>query len=130
MKRTLLESYALVVCLLTAIVIAVAFTFLSWNLIKISAPSFTISSHHFKCHQNDQEYKKCLLNNSFYDHEKYPQPIPSETDLPSIRKKSYETLLVVERRDAQQALAWICIILLINLAGFLAHWIIANRARN
>lgn len=126
MKRTLLQSYAFVVCLLAAIVIAVALTISSWNVVKLSAPSFTISNHNYRCHLNDKEYKKCLSEEAIYSRKNDPETMPSEASLSDMRKNAYENLIKEERRGAQQSLVWTSIILLISITGFAAHWKIAK----
>lgn len=130
MKQKLLEIYALCTCLLAVLVISTAFIFLTWNAVKLNAPSFTLSSHDFKCHQNDQEYKICLSHKCYYPHEDSSLPLPSDQELTGLREKSYDTLLAVEHRDALQGLVLNSIVLLMGLLIFAAHWLLAKRARN
>ncbi len=130
MKQKFLEIYALCTCLLAVLVISIAFIFLTWNVVKLNGPSFTLSSRDFKCHQNDQEYKLCLSQRYYYPHEDSSLALPSDQELARLREKSYDTLIAVEHRDAQQGLVLHSIILLMGLLIFAAHWLLAKRARN
>jgi hypothetical protein len=130
MKQKLLEIYALCTCLLAVLVISTTFILLTWNAVKLNAPSFTLSSRDFKCHQNDQEYKICLSYRWYYPHEDSSPPLPSDQELAGLREKSYETLIAVEHRDAQQGLVLCSIILFMGLLIFATHWWLAKRARN
>lgn len=128
MKRSLLEIYALLVCLIAALTISLTSFFLIWNVIKLNAPSFTLSDHHFKCHENNHEYRKCFSCSLDKDEKNYQLPT-SESELSVLREKSYETVMKVEHRDARQGLVWNSIVFILSWVCFAIHWRMAQRTR-
>lgn len=129
MKKTILEIYALAVCFFTVACFVVTLGFASWDIVELSAPEFTISSHQFECHQTNQEYKSCFSNEYQYTREDNPLEFPSGDALTQKRTSDYSQILKSEQRRAWQGLVQKFIILFIDLIVFFGHWVLAKRAR-
>jgi hypothetical protein len=126
-KKSILEVYALAVCFATIICFVVALGIALYDLVKISTPEFTLSSHEYKRHQNNDEFwnsYQCSYENRGKEIQR-----PSEEVLTKQRLESYPLTIGAQRRDAFQSLTTSTIVLIIDIVVFLVHWQIARRAR-
>ncbi len=120
MKKTLLEIYALAVCFVTLVCFAITLGVGLYDLIAISYPEFTLSSHAFERYQSDEAF----IRNWPKD-----KPVPSGRELKKLRQEGYRVAILSEQRNGQQGLTKSLIIILINIVVFLPHWHLAKRAR-
>ena len=126
MKKSILEIYALAVCFATIVCFVVAFGIALYDVIQISKPEFTLSSHVYNRHQNnDAFWNSC----GQYDSKEKDKKRPAENELTKSRMESYQQALQSERRDAFQGITQATIIILIDVLFFVVHWRIARRAR-
>ncbi len=123
MKKSLLEIYALAVCFATIVCFVISLGIGIYDLVEITNPEFTLSSHKYNRHQtNDAFWKNCYSSDK-------ERTRPPEDELTKKRENSFQRALKAEKRDAFQSLTQIVIILIVNALVFLIHWKIARRAR-
>ncbi len=123
MKKSLLEIYALAVCLATIVCFIISLGIGIYDIVEIVNPEFTMSSYVYERHQTNDDFWK---NKCSGDKEK---PRPPEDELTRQREESYQRAIKSEKRDASQSLTQILIVLIINALVFIIHWKIARRAR-
>ena len=129
MKRNLLELYALAVCFFTVACFAIALGVGLYASVGIANPSLTINSVSYSQHQtNDAYWASC--GGRFCTPDDKKKEKPTEVDLTKQREESFDRVLANERRDATQTVIKTMIVVLIDLAIFLFHWVVARRARN
>ncbi|MEW6416991.1 MAG: hypothetical protein AB1480_02595 [Nitrospirota bacterium] len=127
MKKSILEIYALAVCFATIVCFVIALGIALYDVIEISNPEFTLSSHEYNRHQsNDAFWKNYQCG---YDKKDKEMQRPSDEELSRQRLESYQQAVKSERRDAFQGLTRASIILTIDIFIFLVHWRVALRAR-
>ncbi len=129
MNKTILEIYALSVCFFTVACFVITLGLVTWNVVELNSPEFTISNTQYECHQTDSEFKKCLSQQFEYKREDKPEKLPAGNKLTEKRISEYKQIINAEQRQALQGIAQKLIILLIGLLLFLAHWVLAKRAR-
>ena len=129
MKKSWVEIYGLAVCFFTVACFVVVLGIATWDVVKICAPEFTLSSYVWDQHQTDEAFKKKLINEHRYGEEKNTYVPPEGAALTKEREDSLSGAIRSERRGAIQDLVRNLIILLIDLGVFLVHWKIAARAR-
>ncbi len=56
MKKSRLELYALAVCFIIVVCFVVAIGVAIYDIVKITAPEFTLSSYEYRRHQNNAEF--------------------------------------------------------------------------
>jgi len=132
MKKTLLEIYALLICLGTIVCFAVSLGIGTYSTIGILDPEITLSSWEYNQHQTNDDYWQDKQNSSYSPvEEKKENAIvrPSEDKLTEQRLESYELALKTEKRENKQSVLQVSIILFICTALFFVHWRIARNAR-
>ncbi len=135
MKKTLLETYALVVCFsaLFSFIIVLAMTL--YSVIQIADPTLTMNSNVYAQYQsNDLFWGECG-NRSL---ERY-RPSCSDADMKKVRpdevkltkqrEEEFALKTRMERRDGTQSVMKLLIIMLVTMFTFGVHWLIARRAR-
>lgn len=127
MKKSLLEIYSLAVCFMIIVCFVVALGVAIYDIVKIAAPEFTLSSYEYKRHQNNDEFWR----NYQYAYENRDKKVerPPEDILTKQRLESYPLTIEAERRNAVQSFTIAVIILIINVIVYMVHWRIARRAR-
>jgi len=130
MKKTILEIYALVVCLLALICLVTALGIAGWNTIGLISPDFTLNRYAWESHQSDESYKQSLIKQHQYSRDSQTYSPPAGEELFIQRKQSYAQVIRIEQRDSLQWLVQSFIIILIVLAVFIVHWKLAAKARN
>ena len=129
MKKSILETYALVVCFFTVGCFVIVIGMALWNLVTITAPEFTLDNYVWQYHQTDEAFKERLVNNHRARTEKQVYAPPEGAALTEAREKSLVHAISAERREATQNLARYFIVLLVDIIVFFVHWKLATRAR-
>lgn len=130
MKKTILEIYGLAICFITVICFMVVSGIAIYKLLAVAKPDFTLDSWQYSMHQS---------NDAYWSQRSMPPPMaeplpkklerPPENELTRQREDSYRRVLAAEQRDSFQTLVKCLIVLLIDAAAFMMHWVIARRAR-
>lgn len=129
MKKSILEIYALAICFIAVIFIAVALGRATYSLVEIETPEFTISSLQYFRHQtNDSYWKVCPVGQYCGPNEKTKER-PSEQELTKEREASLANELSQEQRNGSQTLVKCLVVMITNLLFFAVHWFVARRAR-
>lgn len=126
MKKSILEIYALAVCFATIGCFVIALGIAIFDVIQITNPEFTLSSHEYNRHQSNDAF---WTNSNKYDNDKKNKKRPSDEELTKRRLESYRQAIQSERRDAFQGITKALIIIIIDVVFFMVHWRIARRAR-
>ena len=130
MKKGWLEIYALLVCFFTVACLAVVFGMGVWDIVKISAPDFTLYSGDWEAHQTDETFREHLIKeHRRCDDEEETYKPPEGAALTQAKETSFGQALRSERRQGFKDLIQNLIILLIDVGLFAVHWKIAARAR-
>lgn len=130
MKKTILEIYALIICLITVTCFTVALGIGVYNTIAVVKPEFTIYSGLYSLHQtNDAFWNKGCLGVDYCATENREDERPSEAELTKLREEAYGRILASEQHNSSQTLVKCIITMLINAVTFLLHWFLAKRAR-
>ena len=129
MKKTVLEIYALAVCFVTVVCFVIAFGIALYSLVQIAKPEFTMSSWTYASFQtNDAYWDSCGGRYGCGPDEKKRER-PPEPELTKKREEAYSRALASEQRDGGQSLVKSLIVVLLDLAIFFGHWVLARRAR-
>jgi hypothetical protein len=125
MRRwSLLEVYALLVCLGMLVWFIIALYLLGLGLVSVEIPKFTVNGWTYAQHQT---------NDAFWDHyvrfRSSPPSRPSEEALTAEREQSWCAVLEAERRNGLQRVAWSMFGLVVSSVTFWVHWRVARRAR-
>ena len=144
MKKTIVEIYALLICLVAVITLSINLGLSIYSTIGIVNPSITLDSYQYKIHQN---------NDSFWQEQRHkfepyisspvnvegtkPNKIeqrervrPSEKILTEKRLASYQLELDSEARNNLQNLISQFIIIVISSLLLLIHWLFILRRKN
>lgn len=130
MKKNWLEIYGLAVCFFTVACFAIFMGITTWDVVRVAAPEFTMTSNTWEKHQSDETFRAALIDEHKFADEKGKYVPPEGVDLSKARQDSFDKELRSERRTGFQDLMQHLIILLIDLLVFAAHWKIAARARH
>tara|TARA_R110002167_G_scaffold201154_2_gene404692 strand:+ start:700 stop:1098 length:399 start_codon:yes stop_codon:yes gene_type:complete len=130
MKKSILEIYALAICFFAVVCVVFTLSFAAWNVVKLTAPSFTLNSYQYGCMQTNDTYKNCYANNGEFTRKENPQVFPTGEALTKARVSAYQTAIHGEQRNALQDLVQEMIILIIALLLFGMHWKVARRSRD
>jgi hypothetical protein len=113
--RSWIQIYALAVCFATLMCLVVTLGLGMYNVVRIVSPAFTTqdsmlcrSDEHFLLYHPD---KKGL----------------AAAERAALRESDRQVAFEVERRSAQQRLAFIAILLVIDTVVYAIHWRIARR---
>lgn len=157
MKKTILEIYALAVCFAVVVCATVTLGIALWQIVTIAEPEFTIGGYLYEQHQDNAHFPayrsgRCAPAEPLDDPAAAaamaadeatkaaadvangattlaPCKALGEAALTAEREASWAQALARERRDGIQTLAKCLLVLLVNLAVFLPHWLLARRAR-
>lgn len=129
MKKSLLELYALTVCLFTVICFTVALGVGLYAVVSIASPQLTLNAFTYTQHQtNDAFWDSC--NERFCSPEDRSKNRPAEAELTVKREQSLARALENERREALQTALKAFIFSLIAGLIFFFHWRIAHAVRS
>lgn len=129
MKKTILEIYALLVCFIATISIAIALGIAAWNMIGIVSPEFTLRGYMWESFQSDKLYEQSLIRQSQYSVQAKTYTPPMGEALSSLRKENYAQAIQMEKRDSIHWLVQSLIILIICSTVFVTHWKLASHIR-
>jgi hypothetical protein len=130
MKKTILEIYALAVCFVTVMCFVIGLGVAAYNLLAIVKPDFTINSRQYTTHQtNDAFWNNGCAGRQYCSPQEKKVERPSETELTKQREESFGRILANEQRNSSQTLVQCLILILIDAAAFVLHWLLARRAR-
>lgn len=129
MKKSWLELYGLAVCLFSIIMIVVFSGILFWNVVQITAPSFSLDSDTWSHYQSDESFRETMVNRYCCNNVNCSYDPPKGAALTEAREAAFAQTLVAEQRSGIQSLLQNAIVMLIALVVFLGHWRIAKKAR-
>ena len=121
MKKTILEIYALAICLIVVIWSVISINSVLHSLFGIVKPEFTMSKREFDRYQTNDAYAL------FYREKEAPR-LP-EAELTKKREEAYPIAIKSEQRESYKNLNKELITLLLNGFLFLIHWRLARKAR-
>lgn len=120
-RRSLLESYTLLVYFLLLVCFLVALYYLGYGIVAREAPEYTISNWTYGSHQTNDRYWKYV---SFGDR----RPRPPEEALTAERERSWRAEQQLERRNGTR-IVWLSSYGAVAAAVvFWVHWRLARRA--
>jgi hypothetical protein len=123
MRRwSLLELYALLVCLGMLIWFIVALYFLGYGVVACEAPEYTVNRWDYHSHQTNERYWK-------YANLGDRRPRLSEDALTAERERSWQAVLLIERRYGTWSMVQSGFGLVVSAVVFWVHWRIARRTR-
>ena len=118
MKRPLKQIYALAVCFATLLCFVIALGIGLYDLVQITAPSFTISAYYSQTYQSNEKFVRTYQDK---------KEMPAE-DLTKLRESLLQDAIFTERQSAVQSLIQVVIVLVIDIVVFVIHWLMAKRA--
>ncbi len=101
---------------------------LVWDVIELTVPEFTITNHHYECHQTDDAYRDCYSSKSKYTRKENPMSFPVGAELTKKRQDNYAQIVRSEKRQAVQGIVQKLIVMFIDVIIFFVHWKLAARA--
>lgn len=129
MKKSILEIYALAVCLFALACFVVSFGIAAYSAVSVANPAFTLRADEYsRLQTNDEFWTACSPGKPCEADAKKPER-PSETVLTRQREEAYGRALNIEQRDGLQTLVKCLIVMLIDCVVFGLHWVAARRAR-
>jgi hypothetical protein len=123
MKKTILEVYALAVCLFAVIVITITSSILIYNIVGVLSPKLTMSGYKYEKYQNNENFKS--KNGISKDDAKSL----SEDEITSKRETAYVQEIRAEKRGNFQTILNSAIYLLVSSVILLIHWKISKQSR-
>ena len=142
MKRTIVEIYALLICLVAVITLSINLGLSIYSTIGIVNPSITLDSYKYKIHRHNdsfwqeerhkfEPYNASPVNFEGTKPNKIEQEVrPSEKILTEKRLASYQLELDAEARDNLQNLISQFIVIVISSLLLLIHWLFILRRKN
>jgi hypothetical protein len=134
MKKTLLEIYALLICLGAVICFAISLGIGVYSMIGIIDPEITLDSWEYSKHQSNDAYwedKRGSLYVPVVEPKEVEPPVrPNKNELTKQRLESFASAIKIEKRESKQSVLRISIILFICTILFFIHWRIAKKTRN
>jgi len=127
MKKTLLEVYALAVCFFVVACFVVALGVALYDLVQIGDPDFTLGRYRYDLLQTNEAFREApgeIPGKNEADRKAMP-----DDQVTRRREAAYALALGSERREGEQSLLRVIIVMLIDAVAFLIHWRIAKRAR-
>ena len=121
MKKTLIEIYALIVCLIVIIVLLVNLHTTVFNIVQAINPRMTLASCELKHYGTNEEFT------SSWSDEKLNKYSPDE--IAKMREHALENVLVNGRIKAINDVIAAVIYLVISALFFLIHWKLAKKER-
>lgn len=126
MRKTILEIYALAVCFFTVACFVVVLGIALYDVVQIAAPEFTFNAYQYERYQSNQTFRESPTGGVLYRNEKKEL---TQEEITQRRKAEYAQALQAEKRNGEQSLLRMCIIMFVDALAFLVHWQIAKGAR-
>ena len=123
MKKSILEIYALLVCVITLVWALVALGVGIYDCVKIAAPRLTVASYTYSKYLSNEHYRETCCTN------KDSIANLTENEVTAKRVEGLQITLDEEQRSGVQSLIQSSIALLLNICVFFVHWKLAQRAR-
>ena len=128
MKKTSLEAYALFVCLISLLVLAVSAATVAYDIVQIANPALTLNSFEHRKHQSNDAFWESTERYGM-EGTKEARKRPPEEDLAKKRTESYSLALAEEQREAKQSLIASIVAIIISSVILFLHWKLARYAR-
>ncbi|MCY3877856.1 MAG: hypothetical protein OXF74_01600 [Rhodobacteraceae bacterium] len=126
MKRNIVQIYALAICMFCAAAMAVTLGFMGYGVIRIAAPSFTLSSYIHDSHADPEEFRSYRMN-AAHESVQAKYAAMSDAELDVERHKSLDIKIAGERRGGYQGLLRSGIMLFVFAGFYLLHWKLSQR---
>ena len=126
MKKSLIEIYALAVCFVAIVCMAISTGVAIYDLVEITFPTFTMSAWKYDKHLSNDAYRSQMSSCGNKGEEKKTY---TEEEITKKREASLATAIKSERRGAQQSFVTVLIIIIIDVVLFVVHWKMARRVR-
>jgi hypothetical protein len=123
MKKTIMEVYALLVCLFAVIVITISSSTLIYSAVGAIKPELTMKAY---------KYEKLLNNDNFKSKEgisKEDAEKLSDEEITAKREAAYAQEIRIEKRDKSQSILNSAIYLFVSSIILLIHWKISKKSR-
>lgn len=114
MRHSAIQIYSLAVCFATLICLVVSLGVGLYNGVRMAIPAFTLTGW--------QPYESNAQYVIFWPDKK---DLPDE-EVTRLREAAYRDALAAERHGAAQSLVFVGIILVIDVAVYIAHWRMAR----
>ena len=115
MGRSLMQTYALIVCFSTLMCLVVALGIALYDAVQIAAPGFTV-----------QQSPAWQSDESFLVYHPHMKDRPAQ-EVARLRENERSYALVEERRAATQSLVFTSIIVFIDAVVYAIHWWLAKK---
>jgi hypothetical protein len=123
MKKTIMEVYALLVCLFAVIVITISSSTLIYSAVGVIKPELTMKAHMYEKHLNNDNFKS-KKGISKEDAEKL-----SDEEITAKREAAFAQEIRIEKRDKSQSILNSAIFLFVSSIILLIHWKISKKSR-
>lgn len=121
MKRTVLEIYALLVCLISVLFIIVNLHEVLFGAVKLVNPAMAVSEYEQKQYLSNKTYTEKWNEKKLKGY--------TEEQITKIREDDYNSLLKVKRNTEKTRLVRAALYLIIASAFFAGHWSLARKER-
>ncbi|MDD5645208.1 MAG: hypothetical protein PHO00_07180 [bacterium] len=121
MKKTVLEIYALLICLISVLFIMVNLHEVLFGAVKVANPSMSVSEYEKKQYMDNKSYTEKWNEKKLKNH--------TEEQLTEMREEGYNNLLSVKRKTEQTKIVRAALYLAIAAAFFAWHWNLAKKER-
>lgn len=128
MKKTSLEAYALFVCLISLVVLAISAATIAYDMVQIASPALTLNSFDHRKHQTNDAFWESTERYGAEGPKEIRKP-PPEEKLTKKRAESYSLALAEEQREAKQSLIASLVAIIISSVILFLHWKLAKYAR-
>ena len=139
MEHMFTRIYALLVCFVSMVCIAITTGVALYDVVKIINPELTLSPYQYQHLQSNETFRRLryaprpfITNEGLVEQRaaaaaSRTQEKLSEDEITRLREKELETLIGNERRAATASLVRMLIILLVSCPLFYIHWRLAQR---
>jgi len=121
MKKTVLEIYALLVCLISILFIIVNLHEVLFGAVKLINPAMAVSEYEQKLYLSNERYTEKWNEKKLKSY--------TEEQITDIREDDYNSLLEVKRNTEKTRLVRSVLYLIIASAFFAGHWSLAGKER-
>ncbi|MCK9555158.1 hypothetical protein M0R36_05025 [bacterium] len=121
MKKTVLEIYALLVCLISILFIIVNLHEVLFGAVKLINPEMAVSEYEQKQYMSNKGYTEKWNEKKLKSY--------TEEQITDMRKGDYNSLLGVKRNTEKTKLVRSALYLIIASAFFAWHWRLAGKER-
>lgn len=123
MKKTILEVYALLVCLFAVIVITISSSILIHSVVGVAKPELTMSNSTYDKHLNNDQF---ISRNAML---KKDAGNLTDEEITARRESAFTQELRKERRKNAQTILRSAIFAFVSSVVLLIHWKISKKSR-